>query len=107
MSPVGRNPSEMGRRSWAKRPQAERERRLKILLAAADHRKGGQAMARLLADPEFRTERMRSGMIEEARRKGWAEPLFFKYVPAEFEKVRRPGRMRKKRDARAKEGIKP
>jgi hypothetical protein len=48
--------SEAGKRSWAKRPDAERARRLRALQQAADQRKAGRAQAALWVNSEYRFE---------------------------------------------------
>jgi hypothetical protein len=104
LSPVGRDPSEAGRRSWAKRSAEERERRTKILLASANPQASGQAHAELCRDPKYRAEFLVwlevGRELARAKREGHLEPKIIRrriveepYTGPEFPSglVKRPG----------------
>jgi hypothetical protein len=103
-SPVGRTPSECGRASWAKRPAEQKARETTTLLAHADRRKGGLALAALIAsEPDaslwFRITKMRT----QAIKRGEIPPAYMKLVPIEPPaSVKQVGRSaRKKAEKRA------
>jgi hypothetical protein len=110
---IARNPSEAGKRSWAKRSPELREQMTKTLLAAFDPHASDQACARMYRDPAYVAEMqvwMEVGrMRAEAKRLGHVEPVVTRRRLVEIEEpyapmmpafVKNPGRSARKRKER-------
>jgi hypothetical protein len=96
-SPVGRDPSGCGRRSWQRRSEALKAQHLAALEAQADRAKGGRVCGQLLNTPEFLHEYLISRAREAAIRRGEQPPGWFKLIPVGApEHIKNPGRVARK-----------